>query len=1156
MSTFRDFSDPRSFFPNNLSEYCIFGGYNGTFFQGDELSPEIWTLTNSLVAISFVSLAIFIMLIGCHVSSLVCVVATLNKALKSWLGVSYVIDLIIAMVLMSIYTPVHLYTITQGNWTIGGDTNCERQKACTAVSTAIAFLIIIKETALLCLPLDLNFFISGESSSKRRNIERHCIMFVGMVVVFVFVSSSLISLLLFSLYTAYFNQDLVFCVWSLPGMIVMFTSMYISKLLCKLYIWFLFRYFLSNDHDPSPFMITLPPIRTLKEFPTVIIKPELTKSHRLFFATELVFLLVELVLCLILLVPAFFMELNVQSVFTMVLVLLWLVWSCVIGPLKTVIHTPMQRKTTKKLYFQIKKVFSCRKQKQADLSNELLTIEDRTIINQLKAGTAEQLIETGNIGMEFLDHSDHKKIKTPLILSSQHGHINLVKTLLQAGAEVDQVVKGNLTTALEYACFYGHDSVVKVLLKNGSKPNGIDKYGKATGIPLAEAVKRHRGNIVKMLLLHGADPSMDDCHLGVSPKKWVTQELQWYSQRRRSVRMDSMYICELLMKAGARLPIINIEHLRVLSFYTRKSVVVIGNSHHGKTTLVASLRNEARYLKKLVNRIQKMKIISDRTAGIDTVPFDSKKYGRVLFFDFAGQEAYHGPHQAFLRALLPRPGVSLSFLMLVKSTDPESTILSQLKRWLQPLISIPNVPENAKVKVILVGSFADQLTVAKSEVLTMLRRCLDQIEGIDQNWLEFGKPCVLDCRYSESAGIDFLRDQINSVTSSEQSSSETRYNLHWVVASIKESFKQLGPAFQVKKFQQWTLERPNDLPVNLPPADQICRDLAAAGHALYFLNEEDPDESWLVFDIPTVLNEIYGKLFSHFINKNVSNNNNCETKYGLINLNNLKCLIPDYEINLICNLLIYLEFCLKVDVRLLKEVELLVNTANGAQNEWLFFPSLTKRQKPDQVFRADKRFKVYICWQLHTVNNQTLSPIVHQTILLHLAAHHVFKHEISSTKVGHCILWCNGIMWSTIEGIEVAVQIADQSLVQIACRGLCEAEKVLDYLSQIAQDILRTCSSFKTEVVAYIIHHPDMPAVSNDPKLASKKNMYPASSICTSIKKNGKCILILPHEEDPVPSPVDMLDVFGCIPQLEVLQQLTMEAASDPISRGQHMHIP
>ena len=149
------------------------------------------------------------------------------------------------------------------------------------------------------------------------------------------------------------------------------------------------------------------------------------------------------------------------------------------------------------------------------------------------------------------------------------------------------------------------------------------------------------------------------------------------------------------------------------------------------------------------------------------------------------------------------------------------------------------------------------------------------------------------------------------------------------------------------------------------------------------------------------MNKIYGKFFSHFIN-----NNNSQTTYGLINRHDLHSLVPNYDINLICNLLIYLEFCLKVDVRLLKEVELLVNTANGAQNEWLFFPSLTQSPKPDQVLRADKRFKVYICWQIHTMNDQTLSPIVHQTILLRLAAHHVFKHEISSTKVEHCcILW-------------------------------------------------------------------------------------------------------------------------------------------------------
>ena len=1126
-----NYSNPRYFAANNVLENCVAGVGNVTV----ELSPEIWIATDSLVATSFASLAIFIMLIGCAISSLVCGVAIRNKALKSFLGVSYVIDLFIAVVLMSIYTPVHLYTITQGNWTIGGDTNCERQNACIAVASVIIILIFNKESALFFSTLDPNFFIPAGGSIS---------FYLGGIMTAVF-SAGLVPV--YFIFT-YFNQDLAFCVWSLPGMIILFAFVYFSKTFFIIMNWFAIASVYPEYtllHDELTF--NLAPIRALQKLPAAIIEYKWNKRRRFFIIAEVVLLHVELALRLILLVPAYYVELNVQSVLTMVFILLWLVWSCVIGPLRTVIHTPMQRKTIKKL---LKKILFCGKRKldRVDLVLKPLSVE--TIIKDGNLATIEQLIETGDIQLVFQDQLDNNKLKTALILSSQHGNTNLVEALLQAGAEVDQVVEGDLTTALEYACFYGHDSVVKVLLKNGSKPNGIDKYGKATGIPLAEAVKRHRGNIVKMLLLHGADPSMVDCHLGLSPMKWVTRQRWWYNRR------DSIRIWRLLLRAGAvfstkgaktREEIDILLHFRkFLSFCTHKSVVVIGNSHHGKTTLVASLRNEARCLKKLVNRIQKMNIITERTAGIDTVPFDSKKYGRVLFFDFAGQEAYHGPHQAFLRALLPRPGVSLSFLMLVKSTDPESTILSQLKRWLQPLISIPNVPENVKVKVILVGSFADQLSVAKSEVLTMLQRCLDQLEGRDQNWLEFSKPCVLDCRYSESAGIDYLRDQINSVTSYEQSSSEISYNLHWVVVSIKESHKYLGPVFQMKKFKWWiqTLEKHNDLPINLPSADQICRDLAAAGYALYFPNKEDPDESWLVFDIPTVLNEIYGKLFSHFIN-----NNNSQTKYGLINQHDLYSLVPKYDINLICNLLLNLEFCLNVDKNLLKEVELLVNTANGAQNEWLFFPSLTRSKKPDQVFKEDQRFKVYICWQVHTMNDQTLSPIVHQTILLRLAVHYVFKHETSSI-VGHCCsLWCNGITWSTIEGIEVAVQIADQSLIQVACRGLCEVEKVLDYLSQIAQDILKTCSSFNTEVVAYIIHHPDMHAVSNDPKLASKKNMYPASSICTSRKEKGEYILSLPHEEDHVPPPVAMSDVFGCIPQLEVLQQLAAVTVPGPSSQ-------
>ena len=72
----------------------------------------------------------------------------------------------------------------------------------------------------------------------------------------------------------------------------------------------------------------------------------------------------------------------------------------------------------------------------------------------------------------------------------------------------------------------------------------------------------------------------------------------------------------------------------------------------------------------------------------------SQRYGEVLFFDFAGQDDYHGPHQMFMESLLSKPGVSMTFLLVVKMTEDEDAILHELHRWLTPvaLMSTPASP--------------------------------------------------------------------------------------------------------------------------------------------------------------------------------------------------------------------------------------------------------------------------------------------------------------------------------------------------------------------------------------------------------------------------------------------------------------------------------
>ena len=105
----------------------------------------------------------------------------------------------------------------------------------------------------------------------------------------------------------------------------------------------------------------------------------------------------------------------------------------------------------------------------------------------------------------------------------------------------------------------------------------------------------------------------------------------------------------------------------------KKIICVIGHAHSGKSTLIAALRNEGTStFGKMIKRLQKVANITERTAGIEPVSFKSQKYREVIFFDFAGQHDYHGPHQTFLEALVERPGITLSVFLLVKATEEEA----------------------------------------------------------------------------------------------------------------------------------------------------------------------------------------------------------------------------------------------------------------------------------------------------------------------------------------------------------------------------------------------------------------------------------------------------------------------------------------------------
>ncbi|XP_019763189.1 ankyrin repeat and KH domain-containing protein 1 isoform X1 [Dendroctonus ponderosae] len=91
---------------------------------------------------------------------------------------------------------------------------------------------------------------------------------------------------------------------------------------------------------------------------------------------------------------------------------------------------------------------------------------------------------------------------TPLMESSQEGHLELVRFLLEYGANVNAVTQTN-DTALTYACENGHTDVAELLIQYGAD---IEHESEGGRTPLMKACRAGHLCTVKFLIDKGANP--------------------------------------------------------------------------------------------------------------------------------------------------------------------------------------------------------------------------------------------------------------------------------------------------------------------------------------------------------------------------------------------------------------------------------------------------------------------------------------------------------------------------------------------------------------------------------------------------------------------------------------------------------------------------
>ena len=605
---------------------------------------------------------------------------------------------------------------------------------------------------------------------------------------------------------------------------------------------------------------------------------------------------------------------------------------------------------------------------------------------------------------------------------------------------------------LHIACQKGNLEVVKVILNKNTGTSesacNLDVPNNQGETPLHCACSKGHVLIVKMLILSDIfDPTSVNA-AGLTPIDLTTEyqvikELSAYAKFRSS----------------SSPPV-----------WSNIKVCVIGEHSTGKTTLVEVLSREStRFWKVVPPRFRRVTNTEHCTAGIVPVRLQSKKFGNVILYDFAGHKEYYSSHAAVLENFKSKSPPPL-FIILLKLTASREDITKELYYWTSMIENHCKLSTRPP-KVLVVGSFADELKAkggSVREVSEYVQQTINSFRAIKPasdvvtSSLEFVGFVPLDCRVQATGPMDKLSDLLAKTCQGLQASSDTGFGCHVLYTFLIDRYKGRVACSVAEIMESVKTEDALALYSDAPSLVHLLKSLSDFGEIILLANQENPNQGWVILDSKVLLSVVNATVFAPEYLRQYKKGFAMST--GVVSLSKIRETFSTYDSEMVTQFLTHLEFCQEIkdpsvlpDIMRTHQVLQRLNAASSPAGDctpieiidcerYLFFPALVSLDKTDEIW-GESEESLYKCgWLLQCVKpGKFLTTRFLHVLLLRLAFAYaptpqlchfpkadLDPHEFPQNDPvlrKRCSVWKSGIRWLSSSGIETIVDVSEQTKV-------------------------------------------------------------------------------------------------------------------------------